>query len=296
MLSLKPKYKAIQLAFVCISIIAMTFIGCNSQKRVNKALMKLNQEELGQLRPWPHNYTFFEYSDLLDEARHKEVFLKTRKKQAKKADDKRMELVMEKNIELNDQNIKRLKADKKFYKVYKLRYREVSLKLKAEKKALHKVEKQKKKQEKERHQRRDESREKRKEREKKQEKMTDAKLDKLEAKQEIIEDKDEVLEDAIKDKEKEIASLKKEQTKAPDEDKGYYDDEIDFINQEIETITEKKAETQFSLDSMNIIIDKFKSMHYGSDTTSTVDTNSEPLPFSVGTTNDTSKKKKNKRK
>lgn len=279
MLHFRRKYKVIHISYCFIALIVISLTACSSQQKLDKEILKLNQG-----RAWPHNYTFLEYCEHLDEAEKKKVLLATRKKQAKEKKEERTLDVLNKTSQQNEKNINRLKKDKDFYKVYKLRVRQENKPIADEdletsqivnehkeqiKSENKKQIKARKKHEKEMYAKRQKSNKERQKSIKEREERTDAKLQDLRDKREAIANKDVVVNKDISTKEKEIAKLLKEQSKAPEEDKEYYDDEINFIREEIVSINEQKGDTQNSLDSMDLVIERFIELHYTTDSTST---------------------------
>ena len=123
--------------------ITITLPGCNSEKRVTKALMKMDQEDLNHVRPWPKDYTYFEYAEKLDNAKLRQEFYKKRAIQARIAKDASSVAIQKQNIAEYQKIIDRLEKDKKFYKIYKLRDKELKLKIKEEQRVQRDIEKQK---------------------------------------------------------------------------------------------------------------------------------------------------------
>ncbi len=118
------------LIFTCSS--TMYHYGYPSEKRFQKAVLKLDKEMLNQKRAWPYNYTFNEYLQQLDNTILRQEFYRKRASQAKEAGDERTLMTMKRNIESYQETIDRLKDDKKFYNVYKLRQDEIKIKIRQE--------------------------------------------------------------------------------------------------------------------------------------------------------------------
>lgn len=226
---------------IIILIIATSFTAlntsCDSQKRVSKALQKLESNKGHQkIRSWPYNYTFHEYSEQLDDAELRQAFYEKRKTQALIAKDKKTAEVMQNNIETYQRTIDRLKDDKKFYKIYKLRSKEVELKIKEENKTKKAIEKQKLKLD------RDKLREnKAAYREKK--KLYNAQQQAIKERRKALEKDKKKAEKAkeehlnkIKDKKKEIDNLYKVIEKAPESEQVKYQRQIQSLQNQIRVL------------------------------------------------------------
>lgn len=290
----RRKYRIVPIAVLLIILTAITLTGCSSQKKLDKKVLKLDQG-----RAWPYNYTFIEYFEQLEYAYNKRELLAMRQKQAKKTWRNRENKDLKKNKTLavlkitskrNEKDIKRLKKDKEFYRAYKIRARLVSKTPKDNNEQTSQIRNETKAQtkaresyEKELKTRKAKSNKKHEKSKKERQERTDAQLENLRERRDAIENKDAVINKEVSIKEKEIAKLLKEQSKAPEEDKEYYDDEIDFIREEIKSINEQKGDTQGSLDSMDLVIDRFIELHYTTDSTSTKGkrVHNTPLPYTV---------------
>lgn len=124
-----PMRKAVHILAI---LFLLSICACNSQKRTTKALMKMNSKEMNSIRPWPHNYSYQEYVDQLNEVKLRKEFYTERKMQASVAGDNKTAQIMGNNIIQAEKKIKRLEKDKKFHKIYKIQSRAAKKKNKKE--------------------------------------------------------------------------------------------------------------------------------------------------------------------
>ena len=213
---------------------------CDSQKRVSKALLKLEKsDEYKKTRSWPQNYTFGEYSEQLDDAKLRKAFYEKRKTQAIIAKNRKMVDVMQNNIEQYDKTIDRLKSDKKFYKIYKLRSKKVKLKIKEENKTKRALEKQKSKLDRKAIRANKEKLKKHKKNNREQARKVKEKRKELEKRKDNVIKKKEAHLKQIEDKRKEIKRLEKLKEKASITAQSSYTKHIQLLRNEISVLVEQ---------------------------------------------------------
>lgn len=244
---------------LCLSIIFTLILlpGCNAEKRLQKAIMELDQNKLNKQRAWPYNYTFQEYTYQLDNAKLRQEFYRKRGIQARIAGDKRTQAVMEKNVDQYQKTIDRLEDDKEFYKVYKMREHEIKLKLKEEQKVQAAIEKRKQKLDKEAL-KRDKTQDKHKKKlQRERQSILDNKMKRLEnQKKEYISTHKET-EKTLKDRRKELSTLEKIATESGSPNDTGFEEERERLNNEIERLNNTSIDLLNDIDSINIVIEKF---------------------------------------
>lgn len=222
---------------VLLTLTLLLSYACDSQKRVTAALLKLERsEDYKKTRSWPQNYTFGQYSDQLDDAKLRKAFYEKRKTQAFIARDKKTVDVMQDNIKAYDKTIERLKKDKKFYKIYKLRSKNVQLKIKEENKTKHALEKQKLKLDKKEMRANKAKLKERKLATKEQQRIIDNKRKELRKRKSIAEKSKNEHAKKIEERRKEIKRLEKLKTKVPVEAQSSYSSQIQFLQREIKVL------------------------------------------------------------
>ena len=143
---MKPSFSTPQKWYILWLLMATIIIisqpSCNSEKRVAKQLQNLDRDDLNKKRPWPYNYTYQEYVQILDNAKIRQETYKKRYLQAGLVNDKHTQEMMKNNIAKYQKKIDRLEEDSQFHKIYKLREREIQVKIKNEEKNQDEIKKQ----------------------------------------------------------------------------------------------------------------------------------------------------------
>jgi len=230
---------------------------CSSHRRLQKALIALDQDELNSKRAWPYNYNFSEYSQHLDEALLRQEFYRERGVQARKAGDKRMQAIMENNVEQYQKTIDRLKSDKEFYKVYKLQAKQMRAKQKEENQEQKALDKQKLMVDKNARKRQKEVAKKKKQNLKQNKKLLKDKEKRLKEQQKKHLKKQEETEKLIKEKQKELALLEEVAQESGVPDDPSFVEERERLTTDLERLERSYTQLENDIESLNVAIDKF---------------------------------------
>ncbi len=240
------------LCFIILGAWVFSFYSCDSQKRVTKALLKLERsEEYKTTRSWPHNYTFQEYSNRLNETKIQQAFYEKRKVQARIAKDKKTEKILENNIAQYQKTIDTYQKDKKFYKIYKLQSKDVKLKVKEENATQKALEKQKTKLDHKALRKQKELLKKHKTQNKNRELALKAKRRSLKKKRKEAEKERKEYLNSIKEKRQVLKEIQTEKKNANADDNEYYTNEILHLINEIKQMEKETSVFDAPIDSLN---------------------------------------------
>lgn len=244
------------------AIIVIIQPSCSTEKRVAKKLMKLDQDNLNNIRPWPYNYTYHEYVNMLDNAKIRQEFYRKRELQARIADDKRTQKTMQKNVDDYQKTINKLEKDRQFYKIYKLREKEIKVKIKQEQKVQKDIERQKANVDKEALRRQKESDKQRQQFIKERKQRLDEKKKRLENEKKLLVSKNKENGQAIKQKKKELADLQKIANESGDPDDPNFVEGISVLTMELQQLETEKQDIEQKLDDITIEIEEFIEEQY----------------------------------
>lgn len=245
-----------------VAIITITQPSCNTEKRVTKKLLKLEKGDLNKVRPWPHNYTYHEYVQKLDNAKIRQEFYRKRALQARIAEDKVTEKVMNDNVDEYEKTITNLERDKQFYKIYKLREQEIHVKIKQEQKVQKDIAKQKDRIDKEALQRE-------KDDNKKREEFIKNRLQRLDEKKKRLEDERKEYVNTNKDtnkslekKRKELRQLQKVANESGDANDPNFVEGIAALTAEVDQLETIKQTTEIKIEDLTSEIEDFIEENY----------------------------------
>ena len=211
------------------AMIALGMSSCSSEKRVTRALLKLERYDLNNIRPWPYNYTYYEYTERLDEAKLRQEFYRKRELQARIAKDKTTVKTMQENIKRYQKKIDYLEEDKVFFDIYMLRYREIKIKLKKDQQAQKQITKQKLKIDRKSDKNRSTLEKKHKAQDKERQRQ-------FNEKKALLAEKKKAHDQLIKMKERELKQVQRKVKKADSDEKVFYQDEIISILSELKLL------------------------------------------------------------
>ena len=253
--SISQKWTLLWLLLAAIIVISQP--SCNTEKKVAKKLMKLDQDQLNTIRPWPYNYTYQNYVQMLDNAKIRQEFYRKRELQARIADDKRTQNMMNDNVDEYQKTIERLEKDHHFYKIYKLREHEIQVKIKKEQKIQKDIEKQKYRVDKNALARQKELEKRREQGIKDRIDRLDEKANRLKAeKKEYITESKEISK-TLKQKTKELAQLQEIANASDDPNDPNFVEGISILTLNISQLEIKKQDLDEKVDTLTLEIDAF---------------------------------------
>ena len=231
--------------------------GCNSERRFQKAELKLKQNNT--IRAWPYNYSFTEYSDRFDNAIRMIDYYKESSSEASKNNDERRVQVMNKNIKRYESTIKQLKGDHKFYSVYKIRQD----KIKTERKEKEKITKEKEREQiKFNKANTKETKRQTKDMMRERKEILDNKRKRMKTNIAELKDKRKNNSKSASQKQKEITTLKKIAQKSGAENNPSIKEEIERLNNEFLQIKHNNESISKQIDSLNLVLEKFIDENY----------------------------------
>lgn len=266
------------------AIFAISQSGCNSEKRVTKALIKMDQEDLNKVRPWPKNYTYYEYADMLDNAKIRYEFYKKRAIQARIANNEATAEIQKKNMEEYQKKIRNLENDRKFYKIYKLHDKELKIQIKNEQRVQNDIEKQKMKIDNTALKRQKEINKNTQKNIKEQQKRLDDKRKRLEKQQKELITDNKTTDKTLKQKNKELETIKKTAQESGNPNDPTFTEIINTLEAEINKLETERVKSKDELNTKTIELEIFIEENYAKRDTvieSQMKLSTDPIPQST---------------
>lgn len=258
--SISQKWPLLWLLLAAIIVISQP--SCNTEKRVAKRLMKLDKDNLNTKRPWPYNYTYHEYVQMLDNAKIRQEFYRKRSLQARIAKDKRTQDTMDDNVKEYQNTIDRLEKDSQFHKIYKLREREILVKIKKEKKTQKEIEKQKIRIDKKALARQKEVLKRSEQNIKERQQRLNEKKKRLEDEKKEYANKNKANNLALKQKRKELSQLHKIADESGTPDDPNFVEGLNILTDEIQQLEIEKQGIEQKIDALTLEIEEFIEENY----------------------------------